>query len=125
MINAGFNANAFQGTTVVRNTSLIRAGGPMYQPHTQPFGSLVLWGQQFDVAEVLISGVTVDEATFSGVQIRGDHTVSGVVLENTTIARSATYGVEVRSGAKGRYADILVSVIFIILSINIAIRAHL
>ena len=75
----------------------------MYQPHTQPFGSLVLWGQQFRVAEVLISGVTVDEATFSGVQIRGSHAVSGVVLENTTIARSATYGVEVRSDAKGRY----------------------
>ena len=101
MINAGFNANDFHGTTTVRNTRLVRAGGPMYQPHTQPFGALVLWGQQFDVAGVLISGVTIDDATFSGVQIRGQHTISGAVLENTTITGSATYGLEVRSDAKG------------------------
>ena len=88
-----------------------------------------LWsgGSNFDVAEVLISGLRITEATFSGIQIRGDHIVRGVVLENTTIARSTTYGVEVRSNARGRY-DIMILVLcfhaLIEESMRIPIRVH-
>eukprot|EP01047_Picozoa_sp_COSAG01_P014995 COSAG01_NODE_741_length_13888_cov_119.430996_14_plen_219_part_00 len=121
MLNAGFGAWPFGGTTIVRNTSLDRAGGPMWQPNAQPYGALTIWAQEFAMpgngsrsaiigrvksvdateAAIAVTDLRISDSTFSGVQIRGPHTLSNTTLRQVQIMQSATFGLEAWQDAVG------------------------
>ena len=80
----------------------------MWDP-PQEFASVLIWSQQADIgpadchsrASVVVRDVTVLDATYAGVQLRGPYAARGIVFENMTISQPGTYGVQVTADASG------------------------
>ena len=101
-VDQEFDSHAFGGTTTVARDTILRAGGSMYGTS---WGALTVSGH--DAAASPVTGVTVqdvdvEDASYAGLLFIGPNdAIDGVVLSGLTIARPATFGIQVAASAKG------------------------
>lgn len=96
-----FSIVPFSGTTTVTGNVVERSGS--YDPdYGYADGAIRLHGDQGDMnASFVLTNNTVNNSTFSGVQLIGPGLISGVTFGALTVNNPGTFGVEVRSNARG------------------------
>jgi len=98
LIAQSFEANPFEGTTVVQHNSLIRAGGPMFRGE---HGALKIHAHQGEIRGLVVRDLLIDGATFAGIELRGSYPITGAVFDNIRIVRSGTQGINISSDLTG------------------------
>lgn len=101
LVSNDFQPHAFGPTTTLKNLSLIRAGGPMFNAD---HGALWFLTAQGPVSDVNASNIDIIDSTFSGIQFEGGAgaRMSNIKLSNINVTGSGTFGIEARSGADGQ-----------------------
>lgn len=102
-ISTNFNPQDFQGQILVRGNVIERCGSMNNDAGGINGG---IWinsvdGKEID-ADVRIVGNIISDSTFSGISFIHGGPVAGMVIENNKITGSATYGIEVLGGCKGK-----------------------
>jgi len=98
LIAQQFTSHPFAGTTAIRRTSLIRAGGPMWG---QEHGALKLHASEGPVTGVVVEELAIEESTFAGITIQGPGSVDDVALSEIEIDAPGTWGLQVTADASG------------------------
>lgn len=93
-ISTRFAPVPFSGTTSVRRNTLTRTGG--YEPNWgAQLGGLWIYADTADItAPVVVQDVTVSDSLHQGLLLSWQRTISGLTLDNLTIAGAGTYGIE-------------------------------
>lgn len=96
-----FGIVPFTGTTTVTGNVIERSGS--YDPdYGYADGAIRLHGAEGDMnATFVLTNNTVTSPTYSGVQFIGGGLITGVTFGSLTVSNPGTYGVEVRSNARG------------------------
>jgi len=98
LISQSFDANPFEGTTVVQHNSLIRAGGPMFRGE---HGALKIDAGQGEIRGLVVRDLLVDGATFAGIELAGRYPITGAVFDHIQIVRAGAQGIYIRSDLAG------------------------
>jgi hypothetical protein len=98
LIAQQFNANPFEGTTVVRHNSILRAGGPMFN---NEHGALKIWADQGEIKGLLVSDLLIDGSTFMGIELEGSYPITNAIFEQIEIRQPGTFGILLRSNVAG------------------------
>jgi hypothetical protein len=98
LIAQQFNSNPFDGTTSIQRTSLIRAGGPMFN---LKHGALKIWSAQGEIPGLDIRDILIDSPTFSGLQMDGAYPITNASFENMEILNAGTDGIHLTSALSG------------------------
>ena len=98
LIAQQFNSNPFEGTTVVRHNSILRAGGPMFN---NEHGALKIWADQGEIKGLLVSDLLIDGSTFMGIELEGSYPVTNAIFERIEIRQPGTFGILLRSNVAG------------------------
>ena len=93
-----FNSTPFTGTTAIQRDTILRAGGPMY--HSE-HGALKIWADEGEVSGVLVKDVSIQDATFSGIELYGSYAITNTILQNVQVTGSGTNGIILRSNLSG------------------------
>ena len=102
-----FNSHPFSGTTILLRSKVVRAGGSMYH---QDHGALKIWADQGPISGVMVKDVTIEDATFAGIEIEGSYPITDTVFEYVQIAAPGDWGIQIRSNAVGEVSFDLVTV---------------
>ena len=97
-VGSEFSSWPFEGTTTVRNTALVRAGGWFWK---RPWGALVVNAEQSDISGINVHNVSIESSSYAGVHLIGPHGINATTLGSARITGSGTWGVEVASDARG------------------------
>lgn len=98
LIAQQFNSNPFEGTTLVQNNSLIRAGGPMFRGE---HGALKIWADQGEISGLVVSDLLIDGATFAGIELVGSYPIANASFERIEVRQPGTWGILLRSNLAG------------------------
>lgn len=98
LIAQQFNSNPFGGQTIVANNTLVRAGGPMFN---EKHGALKIWADQGDITGLQITNLTIQDSTFSGIEIQGSHAVHDLTLDGVRVLDSGAEGIFLHSDLSG------------------------
>jgi hypothetical protein len=102
MVGTAGSFKPYGGTTVVKDISLFRCGGPFWGG--QEFGAVMVHvvGGNVD-ADIRISDIDAYDPTYSGLHIQCDAgmTVKGLRFENIKLINCGTDGIYMTSGASG------------------------
>jgi Pectate lyase superfamily protein len=107
LIAQSFNSAPFAGTTVVQHTSLIRAGGPMYN---NEHGALKIWSEQGPITGLVVRDMLIEGSTFSGIELYGSYPITSATIEQVDIQNAGTVGIFLRSGLAGELTVSFVTV---------------
>jgi len=100
LIEQNFRSRPFSGHTRVRRNALLRAGGPFFG---EPHGALKLSGIEGVVSGVVVHDLTIENPTYSGVQIRGPFSVKAR-FSDIRISSPGSTGIDINSDASGEIA---------------------
>ncbi len=100
LIEQNFTSTPFAGHTLVLRNSLVRAGGPFFG---QQHGALKLSAIEGPVSGVLVHELTIDDPTYSGVQIQGLFSVEAR-LSDINISNPGSSGINISSKSAGDIA---------------------
>ena len=97
-LSSYFGAYPFAGTTTLQRLTLLRAGGTS--------GGSARGAATFDVVErpvsdVVVKDLLVEDATFSGLEVSGPDTLTGLTLDNVQVTAPGTSGIALAANAKG------------------------
>ncbi|RCX20619.1 polygalacturonase [Fontibacillus phaseoli] len=100
-VSTRFNAEPFEGTTVVERNTLIRTGS--YDTgYGVSLGALWLFAGESNMnGKVVVRDNVTKDSTYSGLIMHGDFAMNDVLLQNLVIDRAGTHGVDVTSNLKG------------------------
>jgi hypothetical protein len=102
-----FQSNPFEGTTVIRNNSLIRAGGPMF--HNE-HGALKIWADQGEISGLVVNDLLIDGSTFAGIELEGSYPITNASFDHIEVRQSGNWGIILRSTVAGEVTFSFVTV---------------
>jgi hypothetical protein len=94
LLSRQFGSRPFAGTTQVLRNSLIRAGG-------NGQGAIKLWAAEGAMGGFLVQDLTIQDATFSGIDLQGPNRIDNLRFENVAINAPGTSGIHLSSDANG------------------------
>ncbi|MBN2388575.1 MAG: hypothetical protein JXB85_16280 [Anaerolineales bacterium] len=101
LIAQQFNANPFDGVTVLQSNALIRAGGPMFHDE---HGALKIWAAQGEISGLLVSDLLIDSPTFSGIELEGSYPITHASFDHIEVRQPGTWGILFHSNTAGEVA---------------------
>ena len=107
LIAQEFNSNPFEGSTIIKNNSLIRAGGSTDIEITNKFfndqpGALIIWAAEGDISGVQVSDLLIDNPTFSGIELRGNNSIIAASFDHIEIKHAGSNGIYISANAQGQ-----------------------
>lgn len=100
-VSTRFNAEPFQGTTVVERNTLLRTGS-YDSGYSVNLGAIWLYAGESNInGEILIRNNTALDSTYSGFIAHGNMKVDGVTLTDNVMDGAGTSGVEVTKELQG------------------------
>lgn len=106
MLSQAFGSSAFNGTTTVKRTTLLRAGGRDHWG--KAWGALVLDARDASMRGFRISDVRIDDATYSGIELTSVgaevHDIGDATFERVRVVNASTWGVHVSARVTGEAA---------------------
>ncbi|WP_367123413.1 right-handed parallel beta-helix repeat-containing protein [Streptomyces phytohabitans] len=99
----------FTGTTTVSGNTLTRVGG--HEPNWDAdFGALWVYADRSDITTpVVLTDNTVRDSTYSGLLVSGQRTVDDLTVEDTEIATTGSYGIEIAAAGGGTFSGVTVT----------------
>jgi hypothetical protein len=94
LLSRQFGSLPFAGTTQVLRNSLIRAGG-------NGQGAIKLWAAEGAMTGFLVQDLTIQDATFSGIDLQGPGRIDNLRFQNVVINAPGTNGIHLSSDANG------------------------
>lgn len=100
-VSTRFNAEPFEGTTVVERNTLIRTGS--YDTgYGVSLGALWLFAGESNMnGKIVVRDNVTKDSTYSGLIAHGDFAMNDVLLQNLVIDGAGTHGVDVTPNLKG------------------------
>lgn len=105
LIAQDFGSHPFSGTTTVRRTRLVRAGGPMWR---QQHGALKIQATKGPVVGLVVEDIEIDSPTYAGIQIQGPGAVSAASFERVSVDRPGTWGVYITNKGAATFGAVVV-----------------
>ncbi len=100
-VSTRFNAEPFEGTTVVERNTLIRTGS-YDSGYSVSLGALwVFAGESNMNGKIVVRDNVAKDSTYSGLILHGDFAMNDVLLQNLVIDGAGTHGVDVTPNLKG------------------------
>ncbi|MFR9722146.1 carbohydrate-binding protein [Streptomyces sp. MS19] len=114
-ISSRFDPVAFSGTTSVQHNTLLRAGG--YEPNwNSEFGALWIYADPGNTvgtgditAPVVVRDIDIVDATYSGILVTWERTVGNLTVDDVTVTRPGTHGIEIHARGAGTFSGVRVS----------------
>lgn len=98
MVSNDFNAHPFTATTSIKNMTLIRAGGLMFN---QQWGAITFNTPQGPVSDIAMENIDIVDATYSGLEFNGSGMVNNVSLKDVKVRNSGTFGILTNNNVQG------------------------
>src|SRR5207244_1422954 len=102
--STNFTAVNFSGTFDIERNTLTRTGGweNEWVPAGEHFGAIWIYLVKAPInANIIIKHNIVNDSTYAGFEVQGTNSISGLVVDDLTINKTGTFGLELRDNPQG------------------------
>jgi hypothetical protein len=108
-VSSWHEAQPFGGTTIVQRNTLTRTGG-WNNDWASSQGSIWIYAEAREItAPVLVKDIDVVDATYQGILLTWQKTISGITFDHVRIQGAGTYGIEIFSAGSGTFNYVTVT----------------